>query len=459
MPIRLAILITLLVPSLLLAQAAASPEQKFFNDLFGARVKAARTSEQKLDVANEMLAAANKAVDELKILTILCNQTHDLCSGFRDGYATAAAAMELLAKHVQDERDSAMTRLLAIRLKQYSVAARAKKAEAGEQYITTLIAAAEARTDAGALAEAVGLYGRARTTARTIRSDQLEQIQGMYNWSVGQQKLAQQIKALKGQLKANPKNTPLAKTLLSLLIGEANQPTEARKYSFLADDELKPIVKLALIEKRAPDQSLTLARWYQNRARLAEKPYKADLLTRARGGIEDYLDRGPSEGPQRAIASLQLRAINQELDKLADSGPRPRKTTIQFVADKSMKLFPIGTSQSGFPPQETIDPRGPFLGKGIFFRQNNHRDTDIYYTISSAKQVKEIYYKGAATRRFKMEILDSKGRVIATMSSQGKGNVWDEYTLKVPAKAGRKFVLHFQNVISTWFYINKIELR
>ena len=124
-----------------------------------------------------------------------------------------------------------------------------------------------------------------------------------------------------------------------------------------------------------------------------------------------------------------------------------------------MKLFTVGTSHSSFPPQEVDDARGPFFGKGIYFRQNSGRDQDIYYKISSSKTVREIYYKGAATRRMTMSVLDLKGKVLASAGPFSRGNVWEEYTLKVPAKAGRRFILHFHNEISMWFYINKIELR
>ena len=78
-----------------------------------------------------------------------------------------------------------------------------------------------------------------------------------------------------------------------------------------------------------------------------------------------------------------------------------------------MKLFPKGTRHGEFPVQTVDDARGPFFDKGVYFRQMGGRDTDIYYRITSARSVKEIYYKGAASRGMKIQIMDLKGRVLA----------------------------------------------
>ncbi|MDX1564686.1 MAG: hypothetical protein R3236_04725, partial [Phycisphaeraceae bacterium] len=310
-------------------------------------------------------------------------------------------------------------------------------------------------------AEALPLYKRARSVARVIRSERTAEIQSAHDLAMAEVKLDRTIDLLKRQLKVNPKNEAAARKLLEILIGEADRPAEVRKYSFLAPKPLKPLVAAATeaTGELQAAQHLELGKWLHLRAREAPEEFQNDLLSRAKQHLESFLEQGPDTGANHAIATLLMRAVEADLDKSAAETPQPKKTAIEFAAEQSMKLFPKGTRHGAFPVQTVEDARGPFHGKGVYFRQMGGRDTDIYYRIASARPVKEIYYKGAASLNLKIEILDLKGRVLSSVGPFSKKNVWQEYTIKVPPKAGRRFILHFHNTISTWFYIHKIELR
>ena len=79
---------------------------------------------------------------------------------------------------------------------------------------------------------------------------------------------------------------------------------------------------------------------------------------------------------------------------------------------------------------------------------------------SSAKPVREIHFKGAAAERMTMEILDLKGKIVFASSGPfRRGNVYSEHKVKVPAKAGQRFILRFSNHASTWFYIESLTLK
>jgi hypothetical protein len=167
------------------------------------------------------------------------------------------------------------------------------------------------------------------------------------------------------------------------------------------------------------------------------------------------------EGAQRTFVEVRIRqlrdngAASAEL-KSESGGER----NIWFMADVSMKPFPKGTSQGVFPPQTTADPRGPFENRGVYFRQSGGRDQIVIYEIEWDTRVEEIYFKGAAIENLRIQILHRESReVIARAGPYGGGNKWHEFTLRVPRSAGKHFYLRLENHASTWFYIDRIEVR
>ena len=143
-----------------------------------------------------------------------------------------------------------------------------------------------------------------------------------------------------------------------------------------------------------------------------------------------------------------------------DKPAPPTETKIEFIGQTSMKLYDKGAKFSKLPQQQTDDALGPFEGKGVYFKQRNGLDTSVSYKISSAKPVREIHFKGAATDRMTMEILDLEGKIVFASSGPfRRGNVYSEHKVKVPAKAGQRFILRFRNHTSTWFYIEKLTLK
>lgn len=138
----------------------------------------------------------------------------------------------------------------------------------------------------------------------------------------------------------------------------------------------------------------------------------------------------------------------------------PTETKLVFLADQSMKLYDKGKKIGEFPTQETIDPMGPFNGKGVYFRPDGGQDKTIVYQIQSAKPVRRIHYKGVATFRMKMAILDLKGDLIyASAGPFNKGNVYSEHTVDLPEHIGHRFLLRLYNEATVWFYIEKLTLE
>jgi hypothetical protein len=98
-----------------------------------------------------------------------------------------------------------------------------------------------------------------------------------------------------------------------------------------------------------------------------------------------------------------------------------------------------------------------FTAQPVYFNQRTGQD--VVYNISAKQPVKSIYYKGAAWKSMTMSVTNSDGEVVASYGPKNGGNVWLETTLDLPPEAGKTFTLTFHNEVSTWFYIDEIELR
>ena len=60
----------------------------------------------------------------------------------------------------------------------------------------------------------------------------------------------------------------------------------------------------------------------------------------------------------------------------------------------------------------------------------------------------------------KIEVLDTRGNVVASSGPHNQGNVWGEFNLKLPRnRAMRRFVLHLYNGAGTWYYVDTIQFR
>jgi len=147
-----------------------------------------------------------------------------------------------------------------------------------------------------------------------------------------------------------------------------------------------------------------------------------------------------------------------EIEKIGASKIAPRRTRkIAFVAGMSMRPYPPGSKQMSFPTQTTADPRGPFAGQPVYFQQKTGKN--VVYEIQWHPPVRQIYYRGAAWKNMTIEVLNSKGAVLARTGPHGGGNKWSEVVLNLPPNAGNRFFLRFHNEISTWFFIARVEFR
>jgi len=206
-----------------------------------------------------------------------------------------------------------------------------------------------------------------------------------------------------------------------------------------------------LAEKKEGEEKLTLMRhaaeWY-------EKAQGQEIKGLAKLKIEKRLKE-----LEEALAAVTATG-EDEPEETPTRRPSKRKRSIVFRADKSMKPYPPGTKLGeAFPRQQVVDPRGPFEGQPVYFQQNGKKDKAIYYEIEWNPPVREIQFRGAAMFNMTMEVLDAKGQVVARSGPHGGGNHWGQFGITVPPKVGSRFVLHFHNEASTWFFIGSLQMR
>ena len=208
-----------------------------------------------------------------------------------------------------------------------------------------------------------------------------------------------------------------------------------------------------------------------------EKPFILGM--RIRDGADLFSYELPADAVKSGIAvdHTQRVYVTLENGRLLSFAPRqrepsktaatpqaaqglPETSSYEFLAARSMKPFPKGSSKDDFPVQRGNDGLDPLRGSGVYFHQRGGEDKDVYYRIESVEPIREIRFKGAATFGMTMDILDVAGSVVrASAGPFDRGNTYSEHTLVVPEEFRHRFLLRFRNEASNWFYIERVTLK
>ncbi|MDH3584556.1 MAG: hypothetical protein OER86_10110, partial [Phycisphaerae bacterium] len=130
---------------------------------------------------------------------------------------------------------------------------------------------------------------------------------------------------LKERLKADPKDTDSARELVRALVVDLDDPTAARKYSFLLpDDTERATIKLAAkpAEMRTAAEALAVARWYEGLAKSNEATHMLPMYKRAAESYLQSLIRSiASQDLAHVHARIALTNITQVIEKLETDLP------------------------------------------------------------------------------------------------------------------------------------------
>jgi hypothetical protein len=161
-------------------------------------------------------------------------------------------------------------------------------------------------------------------------------------------------------------------------------------------------------------------------------------------------------GLRRAL--VERRIADASADQTASAtveGKLASAPKVQFVAEKSMKLYPAGHKEGSFPVQTGADPLGPFDGKIVYFNQKTGKD--VVYSVTSFVPVRQLAWKGAAMTNMLIEIIGPDGAQIARGGPYGGGNVSAEYTIDFPPT--RRFNIRLHNEAWDWYGMDSMVLR
>jgi len=334
------------------------------------------------------------------------------------------------------------------------------KAAVGEKFVDLLVSLGEDYGRDRKWAKAAGAYREAASVANsldlTCKADIARDLR-MASYFFG---VSQKVDRYIRVLKQKPDHAATKASLLKALVVDLDEPGRAVKYLDDDVDEMfRTYVPLADKdpEELQPNVCRELGDWYYRiLAPQASLVGKVVMLRRAKKYYKQFLDASTSPGLDGVKAKVAMRAIDKELEKLANIGRPVYRNRIIFRAKESMTPFKIGKQYKPFPVQKTADGLGPFSGKGVYFDQKTGKD--VIYEIYSSRPIKGVYYKGGAIFGTTIEFLDARGKRIAGMGPLRGGNSWHEFTLKIPRGSRNHMFLKFHNTASSWFYIDTLKL-
>jgi len=334
---RLIAAMTILV---LAAPVMADEAADAFNALYGEefkRVAATPSTADDLALAKRLLDDA-KAVDKQPaLLAVLCDKAYDL--GMKDpaGYATSLAAMELLAEKVPDSKAGCLQKCAALYQRQYAAARGEAKGKAGESFIQSLLAVAQALAAKDDLDGAAVPLRQALGIATAINSPSKPAVQAELTAQTSRRQQDKQVAALKARLDADPKDAAARKELVRIYLAEKDDPAEAAKF---VDDSLdeatrKYVPAAARPIEEVPELAcMELAQWYQGLAdqdQAATPGGKAAMLGRAKAYYDRFLLLHKTDDIMKAAATLGIKNIDEAIKKLGASAPQPKPSQTAWV--------------------------------------------------------------------------------------------------------------------------------
>ena len=309
--------------------ARGDESAELFQSLFGDRVAQARRTFTKTDdveLAKEILAVVESTPDSPELITIVCRTAHELASADRSGDPTALQAMEVLGRLVPGERSTALAGTIAIQRRQVTGERDpARKMQLNQAIIDQEMELAGLLEQEGKIEEAHRLLRQTLALARSSRSPQVSLLGSRLARLSARKAAVAKIEILKERLKADPKDTDSARELVRALVVDLDDPTAARKYSFLLpDDTERATIKLAAkpAEMRTAAEALAVARWYEGLAKSNEATHMLPMYKRAAESYLQSLIRSiASQDLAHVHARIALTNITQVIEKLETDLP------------------------------------------------------------------------------------------------------------------------------------------
>jgi len=296
----------------------ADEAEDAFNRLYGSDYdKALRTRDTAF--AAKLVEAAKTKGTEPGLVAILCDKAYELGAKAPGGYSAAAQAVELLADKVPERRADCLDRIAALRQREYDAAKKPDKAKVGEELFEALLAAADAKAEAHATADALGLCRRALLLLPAVGQERKPEVQGRMERLTARQKAEKQVADLKAKLEANPEDVAARNDLVRLCLVEMDDPAQAAKVLNDSCDESmrKYIPAVAKGVDDAPELAcVELGNWYLGLADKATVAGKGAMMARAYAYYDRFLWLHKAEDGARSEALMARKKVEEALAKL-----------------------------------------------------------------------------------------------------------------------------------------------
>jgi len=273
------------------------------------KVLATRDPADDIALAAQFIATAKDKVTAPALAAILCEKAHDLAAKTPAGYDRAVEAMDALAQKVPEKRPGALDKIVVIRQKQFEAAAGPEKMKAGQTLVEALLAAAEAKAEAGSATEPAALHRRALAVAGALGSGVKTDVQDRVNRAATRHRLEKQAEGLKVRLKTNPQDAAARKQLVSLLVVELDDPAQASTFlDDTCDEAMRKFIPAAAkgVENTPEAACKELGDWYRGLAETAAAASKPPMLVRSRQYYERYLRIHSAEDLSRSQAAAAI---------------------------------------------------------------------------------------------------------------------------------------------------------
>jgi hypothetical protein len=311
------------------APAAAVPEdpqdqeaRKVFDSLYAKdleRVAGTRDLKDDQQLAERLLAAAKTAGQHPRLVALLCTTASELAVPYRTAHPLALDAADFLYSQHPDLAAPAQEQVLPLRERLYTYARGKERQEKGEALVDALACVADRKVAAGDFTEAAGLYHRAITTARAIRSAKQTEIEAKAKDLVRLRQVAQEVERLKAVVAGQPDDAAARNDLVRLLVVEKDDPAQALQYLAPACEErlAKYVPAAAKGVEAAPELAcMELGDWYRDLGEAAPGRARTAMFIRAAAYYQRFLELHTGEDLKQAQAKLALEKMNEALKRL-----------------------------------------------------------------------------------------------------------------------------------------------
>jgi hypothetical protein len=271
--------------------AAATPEQRM-DEIYGGRLRAARTAPMKAELAGEMLKDASKLDADPEVQLLLYRKSYDLAVVDPSGFPTAQRAMALLVKTNPNLKGEAEEKLIELAEREFRLAPPLTREAKAAAYADRLIEAGDNHVADHDFNQALILYQRAADVPGIPRSVQGEAALKLKAIRF-EQSSEDRGKELQTRLKKNPSDSNVASTLVRVLILDLDRPAEAKQYVEAARDaKLARVAGNAALdpESLAESDALELADWYRTQAATSNDGSRPIALRRSARYLQRFLD-------------------------------------------------------------------------------------------------------------------------------------------------------------------------